>query len=97
MIVGVFEAGIFGSTVGRFGVSLRYQSWICGSHANIVFTTLANILNIGVPGSFKFTTKASFMLAFAGRMKDAGCPDLYIRIAIVIHVVIDRIWFPAGG
>lgn len=97
MIVGVFEAGIFGPTVGRFGVSLRYQSWICGSHANIVVTALANSWKLGIPGSFKLTTKASFMLAFAGRMKDAGCPDLYIRIAIVILVVINRIWFPAGG
>src|SRR5216684_1203510 len=76
---------------------ISYLSWIAGSYANFAVTTPADMQKFGISWSLKLTNEGGFILAlvaglvvgnffpgFAGWMKEAVRPELYIKTAIVL-------------
>ena len=76
---------------------ISYICWIIGSWANIAVTTPADMKKFGITWSLKLTPEAGFIVAlvvgllvgnffpgFAGTIKEAVRPELYIKTAIVI-------------
>jgi len=77
--------------------ALAYASWIAGSYAYIAAVTPAEQQKFGIAWSLKLTNEGGFVVAllsglvianffprFAGWLKEAIRPELYIKIAIVI-------------
>jgi uncharacterized membrane protein YadS len=80
---------------GVFWIS--YLCWIFGSYANLAANTPADMQKFGISWSLRLTAEGgfvvalivglivgNFMVGFAGWMKEAIRPELYIKIAIVI-------------
>ena len=76
---------------------ISYLCWIIGSWANIAVTTPPDMKKFGITWSLKLTPEAGFIVAlvvglivgnffqgFAGAIKEAVRPELYIKTAIVI-------------
>jgi len=76
---------------------ISYLCWIIGSWANIAVTTPPDMQKFGITWSLKLTPEAGFIVAlivglivgnffqgFAGAIKEAVRPELYIKTAIVI-------------
>src|SRR6266446_3718504 len=76
---------------------ISYLSWIAGSYANFAVTTPADMQRFGISWSLRLTNEGGFILAlvaglvvgnffpgFAGWMKEAVRPELYIKTAIVL-------------
>jgi uncharacterized membrane protein YadS len=76
---------------------ISYLCLIVGSHANLAANTPADLQKFGISWSLKLTAEGGFVVAliagllvgnfmpgFAGWMKEAIRPELYIKIAIVI-------------
>jgi uncharacterized membrane protein YadS len=74
-----------------------YLSWIVGSYANFAVTTPSDMQKFGIAWSLKLTNEGGYIVAllaglvvgnfmpgFAGWMKEAVRPELYIKTAIVI-------------
>ncbi len=77
--------------------AIAYASWIVGSYAYIAAVTPAEQQKFGLAWSLKLTNEGGFIVAllaglvianffprFAGWLKEAIRPELYIKIAIVI-------------
>jgi uncharacterized membrane protein YadS len=77
--------------------AIAYASWIAGSYAYIAAVTPAEQQKFGIAWSLKLTNEGGFVVAllsglvignffpgFAGWLKEAIRPELYIKIAIVI-------------
>jgi uncharacterized membrane protein YadS len=77
--------------------AIAYASWIIGSYAYIAVVTPADQQKFGISWSLKLTNEGGFIVAllsgivianffprFAGWLKEAIRPELYIKIAIVI-------------
>src|ERR1700733_4532562 len=77
--------------------AIAYGSWILGSYAYIAAVTPAEQQKFGIAWSLKLTNEGGFVVAliaglvianffprFAGWLKEAIRPELYIKIAIVI-------------
>ncbi len=76
---------------------ISYLCWIVGSWANIAVTTKPDMQKMGITWSLKLTPESGFVIAllvglflgnivpaFAGWIKEAVRPELYIKTAIVI-------------
>src|SRR5229473_925856 len=76
---------------------ISYLSWIAGSYANLAATTPADMQRFGISWSLRLTNEGGFIVAlvaglvvgnffpgFAGWMKEAVRPELYIKTAIVL-------------
>lgn len=76
---------------------ISYICWIIGSYANIAVNTPGDMKKFGIAWSLKLTAEAGFIVAlvtglivgnffpgFAGAIKEAVRPELYIKTAIVI-------------
>jgi uncharacterized membrane protein YadS len=76
---------------------ISYLCWIAGSYANFAVNTPADMQKFGVSWSLRLTSEGGFIIAlivglivgnflpgFAGWMKEAIRPELYIKIAIVL-------------
>jgi uncharacterized membrane protein YadS len=76
---------------------ISYLCWIIGSYANFAANTPADMQKFGITWSLRLTAEGGFVVAlivglivgnfmpgFAGWMKEAIRPELYIKIAIVI-------------
>src|ERR1700693_101582 len=77
--------------------AIAYASWILGSYAYVAAVTPAEQQKFGLAWSLKLTNEGGFIVAllsglvianffprFAGWLKEAIRPELYIKIAIVI-------------
>jgi uncharacterized membrane protein YadS len=76
---------------------IAYVSWIVGNYANFAAVTPAEQQKFGISWSLKLTNEGAYIFAlvagliianflprFAGAIKEAVRPELYIKIAIVI-------------
>jgi uncharacterized membrane protein YadS len=76
---------------------IAYASWIIGNYASFAAATPAEQQKFGISWSLKLTNEGAYIFAlvagliianffprFAGAIKDAVRPELYIKIAIVI-------------
>jgi uncharacterized membrane protein YadS len=76
---------------------ISYLCWIIGSYANLAVNTPDDMQKFGITWSLRLTAEGGFVVAlivglivgnfmpgFAGWMKEAIRPELYIKIAIVI-------------
>src|SRR5205814_9697916 len=76
---------------------LSYVCWIIGSWANFAVNTPADMQKFGISWSLKLTSEGGFIVAllaglfvgnflpgFAGWMKEAVRPELYVKTAIVM-------------
>src|SRR5499427_9772616 len=76
---------------------ISYICWIAGNYANFAANTPADMQKFGISWSLRLTAEGGFIIAlvvgliignffpgFAGSMKEAIRPELYIKIAIVL-------------
>jgi len=76
---------------------ISYVCWIAGNYANFAANTPADMQKFGISWSLRLTAEGGFIIAlvvgliignffpgFAGSMKEAIRPELYIKIAIVL-------------
>ena len=80
-----------------FVFAITFACWVLGNQANIAATTPAEFKKFGISWSLKLTGEAGFVLAllaglvignflpkFAGLLKEALKPELFVKAAIVI-------------
>lgn len=76
---------------------IAYASWVLGSYAYVAVVTPADQQKFGIGWSLKLTNEAGFLVAllsgivisnlfprFAGWLREAIRPELYIKVAIVV-------------